>query len=576
MLSSTESHQYPVLVEQITHRTQIDTSNAWTFNDVLVRLLEIVSTPIRNEIENVFNRGCYMDASTNNLNQSLIDNCCLLLARVLSEIVEQSCTHDTEISSIPSQSILSTGSRFGRHDSCRTWNTGSFGPDAISFSVDRPGIAIAGAVVYSGTGSYEYQLELMYDTMEAEAQHKWETLESISGTYDQDVVANQMAEIKFDRPIHIKENARYAIRLCCQGARTCCGDNGVGSVRGPCGATFSFYPCDLSFNGTTPARGQLPCLLYYSTPLKRDSGNSKLQTDTYARETALKVFTDILKKCSELLIFARNTLALSTTPTEKSLNSSNNTQTIDSEQNVTPIEEHMDITFANTTNNSINDISTHNLAEISTARHFTKRIESFSKGIIETLKFDKRPTNPFELEYDIEIGSTEINPMDLIKENELNYGLNGQISRINGNNDGQCESDDDTTEMIETKILEIFQHKSSSMFNRLLPLVFGYIGSLITNEPKSSVLILNLIRELMPHVAALNKLSMAKMQATNRPDAKDGIWMAKHSDHIEPCMTDDMVHSEILNVSNLNTTSNHYCIVESDHPYKSASITNFS
>lgn len=583
MLSSTESHQYPVLVEQITYRTQIEksdySSNTWTFNDVLIRLLDIVSSPIRSEIENIFNKGCYMDASLTNLNQSLIDNCCLLLARVLSEIVEQSCSHDAEISSIPSQSMLSSGSRFGRHDSCRTWNTGNFGPDAISFSVDRSGIAIAGAVVYSGTGSYDFQLELLYDAMESDAQHKWETLENISGTYDQDMVSNQMAEIKFDRPVHIKENARYAIRLCCQGARTCSGDNGFGNVRGPCGVTFSFYPCDLSFNGTTSARGQLPSLLYYSSPFKRDSGHSKIQTDTYARETALKVFSDILRKCSELLVFARNTLALSTTPTEKSLNSSNNTQTIDSEQNVTPIEEHMDITFANTNNSMRDEVPTHNLAEISTARHLTKRIESFSKGIIETLKFDKRPTNPFELEYDIEIGATEINPMDLIKENEMHYGHHGQMSKINGNNDGQGESDDDTTELIETKILDIFQHKSSSMFNKLLPLIFGYIASLITNEPKSTVQILNLIRDLMPHVAALNKLSMAKVQANGRSiDAKD-TWTMKSSvggGDVEPCIVDEMANSDVLNVSNLNTTSNHYCVVESDHPYKSASITNFT
>lgn len=204
MLSSSESHQYPVLVEQITYRTQIEKSeflaNTWSFNDVLIRLLEIVSGPIRNEIEYAFHKGPYISSA----NQSLIDNCCLLLARVLSEIVEQSCSNDADISSIPSQSMLSSGSRFGRYDSCRTWNTGNFGPDAIAFSVDRSGIAIAGAMVYSGTGSYDYQLELLYDAMESDAQHKWETLESISGTYDQDVVTNQMAEIKFDRPVHIK------------------------------------------------------------------------------------------------------------------------------------------------------------------------------------------------------------------------------------------------------------------------------------------------------------------------------------------------------------------------------------
>lgn len=64
--------------------------------------------------------------------------------------------------------------------------------------------------MYSGTGSYDYQLELLYDAMESENQHKWETLESISGSYDQDIVSNQIAEIKFDRPIHIKVYIRFS------------------------------------------------------------------------------------------------------------------------------------------------------------------------------------------------------------------------------------------------------------------------------------------------------------------------------------------------------------------------------
>lgn len=105
---------------------------------------------------------------------------------------------------LPAQSIRSTGCRFARRDPNRTWNTGNFTPDAISFSVDRRGIAIAGAMVYSGTGSYEYQLDLLYDSLESHAHHKWETIESISGTYDQDAVKNDMTEIKFERPVHIK------------------------------------------------------------------------------------------------------------------------------------------------------------------------------------------------------------------------------------------------------------------------------------------------------------------------------------------------------------------------------------
>ena len=53
--------------------------------------------------------------------------------------------------------------RFKKYDYSKTWNTGNFGSDAISFTVDRPGIALAGCCVYYGSGSYEYQLELLHD-----------------------------------------------------------------------------------------------------------------------------------------------------------------------------------------------------------------------------------------------------------------------------------------------------------------------------------------------------------------------------------------------------------------------------
>lgn len=209
MLSSAENYQFPVLVEQMTYRTQLEKNeypaNTWTFNDVLVRLLDIIAYPIKSKIDSVQNRCGYSLTSINTgIHQKLIDNCCHLLIRVLSEIIFQSTPPENEMSSLPAQSIRTTGCRFARRDPCRTWNTGNFGQDAICFSVDRPGIAIAGAVVYSGTGSYEYQLDLLYDTLESPAQHKWEPLETISGTYDQDIVQNEMAELKFERPVHIK------------------------------------------------------------------------------------------------------------------------------------------------------------------------------------------------------------------------------------------------------------------------------------------------------------------------------------------------------------------------------------
>lgn len=95
MLSSAENYQFPVLVEQMTYRTQLEKNeflcNNWTFNDVLVRLLDIIAYPVKSKIENIHNRCGYSLTSINTgIHQKLIDNCCHLLARVLSEIIFQS------------------------------------------------------------------------------------------------------------------------------------------------------------------------------------------------------------------------------------------------------------------------------------------------------------------------------------------------------------------------------------------------------------------------------------------------------------------------------------------------------
>ncbi|XP_054731353.1 E3 ubiquitin-protein ligase highwire isoform X3 [Anastrepha obliqua] len=633
MLSSTEAHQYPILVEQMIYRTQQEKSdflsNSWTFKDVLVRLLDIIANPIRGRIENIYNRSVQLNYvgsfGSKDINQGLIDNCCHLLARVLAEIVYHTSLGDYDKMFMPPRSLHSTGSRFARCDQSRTWNTGNFGPDAIGFTVDRAGIAIAGAMIFSGSGSYDYQLELLYDnTVDLQSQHKWETLESVSGSYDQDVVHNDMAEIKFERPVHIKENTRYALRLCSQGARTCSGDAGVPSIRGPCGTTFQFYSCDLSFNGTTPQRGQIPCILYYSTPVKSDTSGGGCGSDSggnstngvppsnevTTRDTALQIASDITKKCTELLILARNALAASLSPSD---NSSNHTQTIDSEHNITPIEEHMDINWANNSRTSVLPVD----ANMSTARDITKRIESFSKGIIETLKFDKRSTNPFEME--IEIGATEIHPKDLMIEEstgvqDLNF-RNGQIAKLNGNErvddedevaeefvnvqhhhhqnnqvgiGGPLRSDSEdvpVTQLTVVQIMEVFNMASSNMFHTLLPLVYAHIANLACSDPKSSVQVLSMIKEILPHIAALNQLYATKDQnvtvcgaVTISPVAaahsvRNAIAVDNREFRSRKKSESEMPVLGDRNASETITTSNHYCVVESEHPYRSATIS---
>lgn len=59
--------------------------------------------------------------------------------------------------------MYTTPSRFTRVNQTRSWNTGNGSPDAICFSVDRPGILIAGVGIYGGVGVYDYELELLDD-----------------------------------------------------------------------------------------------------------------------------------------------------------------------------------------------------------------------------------------------------------------------------------------------------------------------------------------------------------------------------------------------------------------------------
>lgn len=169
MLSSGDSHSFPVLVEQMIYRTQQEKpqyySNVWTFKEVLGKLLKIISAPIFQKFESLKNSADkYTPIGLDYSGQAaLINNCCKLLRCVLSEIVYQSCLTEVDATSPPVRSIQSTGSRYTRIDNTKSWNTGNFGPDAISFSVDKPGIVIAGAMVYSGSGNYDYQLELLQD-----------------------------------------------------------------------------------------------------------------------------------------------------------------------------------------------------------------------------------------------------------------------------------------------------------------------------------------------------------------------------------------------------------------------------
>jgi hypothetical protein len=50
-----------------------------------------------------------------------------------------------------------------RVNQSRAWHTGNGSPDAICFTVDRPGVMLVGVGAYGGLGHYEYTLELLQD-----------------------------------------------------------------------------------------------------------------------------------------------------------------------------------------------------------------------------------------------------------------------------------------------------------------------------------------------------------------------------------------------------------------------------
>lgn len=102
----------------------------------------------------------------------------------------------------------------------------------------------------------------------------------------------------------------------------------------------------------------------------------------------------------------------------------------------------------------------------------------------------------------------------------------------------------------------------------LMPIVLSHISPLASSDPKvpliyprfvlqtkqvffqSAVQVLGLIQDLLPHVSALNLLDSATPRALNISNQEGGD-------------------------SKTNTTSNHCTWVDSDHPYKPATVANY-
>jgi hypothetical protein len=330
--------------------------------EVIMKLLQIVKQPIEsclywNHLKLLSPE--HDESKPRSLSEDLVNNTCVLLCSIIQELVSQSLGIGSDLLSSPTRSsqngpLLATPSRFTKVSSNRTWNTGNGSPEAIAFTVDQS-VMIIGVTLFGGSpGSatdWSYELELL-DSQQSSSTSKvqvydripdpfgfdqffddmdgfvikdrgeigkhpistqFRVVETVKGTYsipvpvsDSPVDDSQhVTEVKFDRPVQLFPNIKYALRLRNNGPRTSNGDQGVSSVRGPDGTIFCFSDCPLSYNGTNHSRGQFANILYYSTTDNKKFGaNDPLEAGSFRQNYEQKIVKRNLLSISKSVIQA--------------------------------------------------------------------------------------------------------------------------------------------------------------------------------------------------------------------------------------------------------------------------------
>ncbi|XP_032297950.1 E3 ubiquitin-protein ligase MYCBP2 isoform X17 [Coturnix japonica] len=293
------AHRFPLLVSHMEKLSQSEenVSGMTSFREVLEKMLVIVVLPVRNCLRR-----------ENELFSShLVSNTCGLLASIVSELTASAL--GSEVDGLNSlHSVKSTPNRFTKTSQGRSWNTGNGSPDAICFSVDKAGVVVVGFSVYGGGGIHEYELEVLVDdsdhTGDSTHSHRWTSLELVKGTYTTDDSPSDIAEIRLDKVVPLKENVKYAVRLRNYGSRTANGDGGMTTVQCPDGVTFTFSTCSLSSNGTNQTRGQVPQILYYRSEYDGDLQSqllNKANEEDKNCSRALSVVSAVVRAAKDLL-----------------------------------------------------------------------------------------------------------------------------------------------------------------------------------------------------------------------------------------------------------------------------------
>ncbi|XP_066562691.1 E3 ubiquitin-protein ligase MYCBP2 isoform X4 [Amia ocellicauda] len=295
------AHRFPLLVahmEKLSHSEE-NLMGMTSFREVLEKMLVIVVLPVRKTLRK----------EVELFSPHLVSNTCGLLASIVSELTASAL--GSEVDGLNSlHSVKSTPNRFTKTSQGRSWNTGNGSPDAICFSVDKHGVVLVGFCVYGGGGIHEYELEVLADDTQTEHpgdsahSHRWTSLELVKGTYSTDDSPSDIAEIRLDKAVPLKENVKYAVRLRNYGSRTANGDGGMTTVQCSDGVTFTFSTCSLSSNGTNQTRGQIPQILYYRSEYDGDLQSqllSKANEEDKNCSRALSVVSAVVRAAKDLL-----------------------------------------------------------------------------------------------------------------------------------------------------------------------------------------------------------------------------------------------------------------------------------
>ncbi|KAF3843349.1 hypothetical protein F7725_002198 [Dissostichus mawsoni] len=295
------AHRFPLLVahmEKLSH-TEENLMGMTSFREVLEKMLVIVVLPVRKSLRK----------EVELFSPHLVSNTCGLLASIVSELTASAL--GSEVDGLNSlHSVKASPNRFTKTSQGRSWNTGNGSPDAICMTVDKPGVVLVGVCVYGGGGIHEYELEVLADDAQTEHPgdsahtHRWTSLELVKGTYSTDDSPSDIAEIRLDKAVPLKEGVKYAVRLRNYGSRTANGDGGMTTVQCSDGVSFTFSTCSLSSNGTNQTRGQIPQILYYRSEYDGDLQSqllSKANEEDKNCSRALSVVSAVVRAAKDLL-----------------------------------------------------------------------------------------------------------------------------------------------------------------------------------------------------------------------------------------------------------------------------------